>query len=161
NIMTSFLRYAIALVSLCSMSVLFGAENIVNVYTWAEEIPHFIIAEFEKETGIKVNYATYDSNEIMYAKLLTTNRAGYDVIEPSSYYIDRMRNEGMLEKLNKNKLTNLKHLDPFFLNQVYDPQSNYSIPFVWGMTGIFFNKDYFSPNTIVQWSDLTDKKYKN
>ncbi len=159
--MTSFLRCVIALVSLCLVSASWAAENIVNVYTWAEEIPHFIIAKFEKETGIKVNYATYDSNEIMYAKLRTASNVGYDIIEPSSYYIDRMHHQGMLEKLDKSKLSNYKHLDPFFLNQAYDPRSNYSIPFVWGITGIFLNKGYFSSNDIVQWADLIDKKYKN
>src|SRR5579872_4818621 len=114
--------------------LLFAAENTVNVYTWSGVIPDFIIQQFEKETGIKVNFSTYDSNEVMYAKLRAGKNPGYDVIEPSSYYIDRMRRQNMLEKLDKKNLPNFKNLDPTFLNQAYDPNSNYSIPFIWGIT---------------------------
>ena len=83
------------------------------------------------------------------------------MVEPSSYYVDRMRHHDMLEKLDKSKLPNFKNLDPYFLNQPYDPQSEHSIPFVWGITGIFMNKDYFPSSGVTQWSDLTDKKYSN
>ncbi len=159
--MMPFLRYIIALVGLLFVSTAIAADNIVNVYTWAEEIPQFVIAEFEKETGIKVNYSTFDSNEAMYAKLRATHNPGYDLIEPSSYYVDRMWHQTMLEKLDKSKLPNFKNIDPDFLNRAYDPQSNYSVPFIWGTTGIFLNKDYFPPNGIARWSDLLDEKYKN
>ena len=129
--------------------------------TWAQEIPHSVIVQFEKETGIKVNYSTFDSNEVMYAKLHAAKNTGYDLIEPSSYYIDRLWHQGMLEKLDRSKLPNFRYLDPFFLNQPHDPQSAYSIPFVWGITGIFVNKDYFASNKTTQWNDLVDKKYLN
>ena len=137
----------------------FAAENVVNVYTWSGVIPDSVIQQFEKETGIKVNFSTFDSNEIMYAKLRAGKNPGYDIVEPSSYYIDRMRRQEMLEKLDKNKLPNLKNINPAFLNQTYDPHSNYSFPFTWGVTGIFVNKDYFNPHSITRWSDLWDKKY--
>src|ERR1700722_4846109 len=74
----------------------FAKTNVVNVYTWSGVIPDFAIQQFEKETGIKVNFSTYDSNETMYAKLKADKNAGYDVVEPSSYYIDRMRRQHML-----------------------------------------------------------------
>ncbi len=138
-----------------------GQDNIVNVYTWSEEIPYSIIAQFEKETGIKVNYSSYDTNEVMYSKLRAVKGIGYDVIEPSSYYVDRMRHQNMLEPLDRNKLPEFKNLDPDFLNLSYDPNSTYSIPFVWGVTGIFTNKHYFSPNEIIYWSDLFNQKYVN
>jgi spermidine/putrescine transport system substrate-binding protein len=139
----------------------FANDNIVNVYTWSEEIPHSIIVQFEKETGIKVNVSSFDSNEIMFTKLRAVKNAKYDLVEPSSYYIDRMRHIGMLEKLDRSKLPNFKNLDPEFLNPSYDQQSEYSIPFIWGVTGIFINKDYFNNNTISSWCDLSDKKYLN
>jgi spermidine/putrescine transport system substrate-binding protein len=142
-------------------SPVYAADNVLNLYTWAEEIPDEIIAQFEKETGIKVNYSTYDSNEIMYTKLRTNNNIGYDIIEPSNYYIERMMHLDMLEKLDKNKLPNFKNIDPFFANQPYDPKSNYSIPFVWGTTGIFYNQDYFSKEDAMSWSDLQNKKFLN
>jgi spermidine/putrescine transport system substrate-binding protein len=139
----------------------FAAENIVNVYTWSGEIPRSVIVQFEKETGIKVNYSTFDSNEIMYAKFRAAKNPGYDVIEPSSYYIDRMRHQGMLMPLNKTRLTNLKNIDPDFLDKPYDPNSNYSVPFIWGITGIFLNKDYVAPGMVASWDNLLDKKYLN
>lgn len=159
--MTSWLRYLIALFTAFWLCPLFAADNVVNVFTWADEIPHFVIQQFEKETGIKVNYSTFDTNEVMFAKLRATKNTGYDLIEPSSYYIDRMRHYGLLEKLDKTKLPNFKNLDPFFLNQAYDPQSEYSVPFIWGITGIFLNRDYFSSKDVNKWSDLLDKKYAN
>ncbi|MDR3476941.1 MAG: spermidine/putrescine ABC transporter substrate-binding protein [Gammaproteobacteria bacterium] len=140
-------------------SVAFANENTLNIYTWSGVIPDFIIRQFEKETGIKVNFSTYDSNEIMYAKLKADKNPSYDIVEPSSYYIDRMRRQDMLETLDKTKLTNYKNLNPAFMHQAYDPQSSYSLPFIWGITGIFLNKDYFPSNSIKRWSDLWNTKY--
>jgi spermidine/putrescine transport system substrate-binding protein len=159
--MTSLYRFVVALIAFFSTSLLFAADNVVNVYTWSEEIPHFVIAQFEKETGIKVNYSTFDSNEVMYAKLRAIHHSGYDVIEPSSYFVDRMRRQGMLQKLDREQLPNFKYLDPLFLNHAYDPQSEYSAPFIWGITGIFLNKDYFSQNDALEWNNLLNKKFVN
>jgi len=143
-------------------SCLFAAsDNILNLYTWSGVIPEFIIQQFEKETGIKVNFSTYDSNEIMYAKLKATKEAGYDVIEPSSYYIDRMRRQGMLEKIDQSKLSHFKNEDPEFLNQSYDPYNHFSIPFIWGTTGLFINTNNYAPNSITRWADIWNKKYEN
>lgn len=159
--MTALLRYIVAIVTFWWVGMAFATENVVNVYTWAEEIPYFIIHQFEKETGIKVNYSTFDTNEIMYAKLRASKHSGYDLVEPSSYYIDRMRRLDMLQKLDKTQLSNFKNLDPLFLNSPYDPQNVYSIPFVWGVTGIFINKNYFANKDIDQLSDLFNKKFNN
>lgn len=160
--MTSWLRYVIAIVALCWVGNLFALENILNLFTWAGEIPYSVIAQFEKETGIKVHYSTFDTNEAMFAKLRASKPGTFDIVEPSSFYIDHMRQLGQLEKLDKTKLTNFKHLDPFFIyNQPYDPKSDYSIPFIWGITGLFINKDYFSPTGLTTWSQLSDQKYKN
>lgn len=150
---------ALAFVSLLLTTPVLADENTVNVYTWAGVIPDFVIRQFEKETGIKVNFSTYDSNEVMYAKLRAGKNPGYDVIEPSSYYIDRMRRQAMLEKIDKKKLSHFKNLNPVFLNQAYDPHSDYSIPFNWGITGIFVNKDYYNPGSFSRWSDLWNPKY--
>jgi spermidine/putrescine transport system substrate-binding protein len=155
------LLWKISLLFLIFSSRLFAAENSVNVYTWSGVIPDFIIQQFEKETGIKVNFSTYDSNETMYAKLRASKNAGYDIIEPSSYYIDRMRKQNMLEPLDKSKLIYYKNLNSDFLNQAYDPQSQFSIPFIWGITGIFTNETAFPKNSIHRWSDLWDPKYKD
>lgn len=141
--------------------VLAADDKVVNVYAWSGVIPDAVIQQFEKETGIKVNFSTYDSNEVMYAKLKASNASVYDVIEPSSYYIDRMRRQNMLEKLDRKELPNFHNLNPDFLNQAYDPKSHYSLPFIWGITGIFFNKDYLSAESINRWTDVWDPKYRD
>ncbi len=156
-----FKKLCVSALSLLIATPVFADDNILNIYAWSGVIPDFIIQRFEKETGIKVNFSTYDSNEAMYAKLRAAKNAGYDLIEPSTYYIDRMRRQGMLEKLDKSKLPNFKNLNPEFLNQSYDPQSDYSIPFIWGVTGIFVNTTYVKKDSIHKWIDLWDKKYED
>ena len=117
-----------------------NARPVVNVYVWGGEIPKASIRQFEYLTGIKVNFSTYDSNETMYAKLKASNH-NYDVILPSAYYVERMHKQGMLEKLNHKYLSNLKNLDPYFINNAYDPKNTVSVPLTWGATGIFYNRD--------------------
>lgn len=156
------MRLFILVTTLFLSSPLFAAkENILNLYTWSGVIPDAIIQQFEKETGIKVNFSTYDSNEAMYTKLKASKDAIYDIIEPSSYYIDRMERQGMLEKLDKSKLPLFKNIDPEFLNQSYDPHNNYSVPFIWGATGIAVSTSEYAPSKISSWSQLWSKKYKN
>src|SRR3990167_5407585 len=86
--MKRFLRILIS-VGIFVYSSAYAEKNILNIYAWSSEIPQEIIDQFEKETGIKVNYSVFDSNEIMYTKL-RTNPTGYDITEPSTYYIERM-----------------------------------------------------------------------
>jgi len=125
-----------------------AADNVVNIYAWANEIPDFVVRLFEKETHIKVNISTYENNEIMYTKLRTTKKnAAYDIVMPSSYFVDRMRHHDMLEKLDKTKIPHWKNLNSQFLNPTYDPDSSYSVPFIWGVTGIFYNSNYFPNNS--------------
>lgn len=138
-----------------------ASRKMVNVYMWPGVIPDAIVQQFEKETGIKVNISNFENNEIMYAKLHSTQNAGYDVINPSSYFVDRMRQEKMLEKLDKRLLPNLSNLDPTFLNPTYDPDSQYSVANIWGVTGIFVNKHYYSPQQLAHWKDLWDKQFDN
>lgn len=118
------------------------ANKIVNIYAWGGEIPKQVIQQFERETGISVNFATYDSNETMYAKLRSSKQPIYDVILPSTYFVERMRKKGMLSKLNHNKLPNLKKIESSFTHNAYDNGNHYSVPFIWGATGIFYNKHH-------------------
>jgi len=136
-----------------------AADNIVNVYAWTGEIPDFVVRRFEKETKIKVNFSTYENNEIMYAKIRAAKRGGYDVIMPSSYFVDRMSRQQMLEKLDKTKIPNFNNLNPEFAHPSYDINTEYSVPFIFGITGIFSNKAYGAPPK--KWSDLWDKRYYN
>jgi spermidine/putrescine transport system substrate-binding protein len=135
------------------------AEDL-NIFTWGGEIPSKVIRQFEKESKIKVNLSTFDSNETLYAKLKSLKNDTYDIITPSSYFVERMYRQGLLAKLDKSKLINFDSLDPFLLNRGFDPYNNYSIPYVWGATGIFFNKKYIK-EPITLWKQLWDTKWKN
>ena len=132
------------------------ANSVVNVYAWGGEIPSVVIKQFEKETGIRVNFSTYDSNETMYAKLRSSKTAIYDVILPSAYYVDRMKKQGMLTPLDHKKLIRMKNIDPHFTQNDYDKGNNYSVPLIWGATGIFYHQDHLK-NAIhppTAWTDL-------
>lgn len=135
--------------------------SVVNVYGQTTEIPPEVISQFEKETGITVNFSTFDSNEILYTKLKMSDNPGYDVIMPSSYYVERLAREKLLQALDKKVLSNSKNIDPVFLNPPYDPHNEYSIPFIFGVTGIFNNKNYFPSHTVEKWSDFWQPRFKN
>src|SRR5262245_52591564 len=79
-------------------------QRILNIYAWAGEIPESIVRDFEQETQIKVNLSTYENNEMMYAKLRATRNPVYDIVMPSSYFVDRMRRQGLLQILDTNKI---------------------------------------------------------
>lgn len=97
-------------------------------YNWTEYVPPGLLEQFTKETGIKVIYSTYESNETMYAKLKTYKDGAYDLVVPSTYFVDKMRKEGMLQKIDKSKLTNFSNLDPQMLNKPFDPNNDYPSP---------------------------------
>jgi len=146
-------RLFLALLVLFAVNVQ-AAEQLI-VYNWADYLPKEVLTRFTKETGIKVKYSTYDTNEVMYAKVKTLGGGGYDIVVPSTYYVDRMRKEGLLAELDKSKLPNLKNLDPKVMNQPYDPGNAYSVPYLWGSTGIAVRPDRkgIAPD-IKSWSDL-------
>ncbi|WP_035918728.1 ABC transporter substrate-binding protein [Legionella fairfieldensis] len=134
-------------------SSLLQANPTVNVYIWGGEIPKTVLQEFERETGITVHLSTYDSNETLYAKLKAGGPGLYDVILPSAYFVERMYKQGLLSKLDPEQLPNLVNLDKQFTNNSYDQGNHYSVPLIWGATGIFYNKSVVktAPKT---WQDL-------
>lgn len=145
----------------CWLNTALAADNTLVVYNWSEYLPKQVIAQFTKETGIKVKYSTYDSNEAMYAKVKTLKGKGYDLVAPSTYYVDRMRREGLLQKIDKTRLKNLGNLNPRLLNQPYDPNNDYSIPYLWGTTGIAIDTKAVESQKVTAWADLWDPAYKN
>lgn len=136
------------------------AAEKIYVYNWTEYLPESVLAQFTKETGIEVVYTTYDSNETMYAKLKLIKKNGYDVAVPSTYFVSKMGREGMLMKLESTLLPNMKNLDPELLNKDYDPNNNYSIPYMWGSTGIAVNTDEIPKEQITSWKDLWKPEFK-
>lgn len=139
---------------------LFANEKVLYVYNWSEYMPDSVLKNFTKETGIKVKYSTYDSNEAMYAKIKTIGSSSYDVIVPSTYYVNKMSKENLLVKLDKSKLPNYKNLDKKLLSRPFDPNNDYSIPYVWGSTGISYNANLISEK-IDSWKNLWSPEYKN
>jgi spermidine/putrescine transport system substrate-binding protein len=154
-------KFILAGLMIFSSFAAFADNKVLNVYNWSNYLPKDVIVQFEKETGIHVNYSTYDGNDTLYAKLKADPHAGYDIIVPTSYFIDRMRNEHMLKTLDKSKLPNFKNLDKALLNKPFDPNNDYSIPYFWGSTGIVVDKKYFDPNSIKSWNDLWDPRFKD
>ena len=143
----------------CSVTVQ-AAEKLV-FYNWSEYLPEGVLEQFTKETGIEVDYTTFESNEVMYSKLKLQKGKGYDVVVPSTYYIAKMRAEGLLQPLDKSKLSGLKNLNSALLDKPYDPGNQYSVPYLWGSTGIGINTESLDKSTITSWADLWDPKWKN
>src|SRR5690348_14226414 len=113
-------------------------EKVLNVYNWSDYIAPDTVANFAKETGIKVNYDVYDSNEVLEAKLLA-GHSGYDVVVPSAApYLARQIAAGAYLALDKAKVPNLKNLDPQMLALAAkaDPGNAYGVPYLWSVTGI-------------------------
>lgn len=138
-----------------------AGKQVLNVYNWADYMPQSVIKKFETETGIQINYTEYDSNETLYAKLKTTPKLGYDVIFPSSYYVQRMSKENMLLVLDRTKLSNFKYLNTALLNQSFDPNNRFSVPYLWGTMGIVINKKFISPAQVTSFRDLWNPRFKN
>lgn len=119
-----------------------ASSNELYVYNWGDYIEPALIDEFEAETGIKVIYETFDSNEAMYVKI-TSNSSPYDVIFPSEYMVDKMREEDLLLEIDKSKLSNYGNIDQMFLDNEFDPGNKYSVPYFWGTVGIAYNTEIY------------------
>ena len=137
----------------------------LNVYNWGQYIADGsdgsmeIIAEFEKRyPHIKVNYSTYDSNEIMYSKL-SNGGITVDVIIPSDYMIARLIEEDMLLELDYSNIPNYRYIDDSFKNTAYDPDNKYSVPYTWGTVGILYNTKYVEEEDVTGWELLWNEKY--
>ena len=142
-----------------------AAANEITVYNWGQYISDGtddgldVIKAFEEETGIKVNYLTFDSNESMYTKLKTGGTT-FDVIIPSDYMIAKLISEDMLEPLNFDNIPNYEYIDEAFRNQAYDPENTYSVPYTWGTVGLIYNKNYVSDEDAESWSCMWNSKYQ-
>ena len=142
----------------------FAAREEITVYNWGQYISDGtddsldVIAAFEEETGIHVNYITFDSNESMYTKL-KTGGASYDVIIPSDYMIGKLIEEDMLEPLDLANIPNYENIDEAFRDQAYDPENTYSVPYTWGTVGLIYNRQYVSDEDAKSWSCLWNSKY--
>lgn len=136
---------------------------VLNVYNWGEYISDGmdgtidVNREFTRRTGIKVNYTNFQDNESLFAKL-SSGASNYDVIIPSDYMVGKLIDKGMVKKLDFNNIPNFKNIKKDFLNPVYDITNEYSVPYTWGLIGLFYNKKYVQEEEI-SWDLLWDDKY--
>ena len=116
-------------------------EKVLNIYNWPDYIPEGMIASFEKETGIKVNYDTFETNEALHAKLVAGN-SGYDIVVPGTVFAKPQIEGGMLQVLDKSKIPNLVNLDPAIMAtlQKADPDNKHLVPWAWGFTTVGINR---------------------
>lgn len=136
-----------------------GENGTINVFNWGEYIDESLIKDFEKETGIKVNYSTYDTNEIMYQKV-KTNPGTYDIVIPSDYMVQKMIEEDLLEKIDFNNIPNYQYIGENFKNLSYDPTNEYSVPYTWGTVGIVYDTTIVD-EPVTSWDILWNSKYKD
>lgn len=156
-------KFAILLLALLLALPLTGCQggqtgHSINVYNWGEYIDESIFDDFEAETGIHVNYKTFASNEMLYSAIKGGGNS-YDVIIPSDYMVARMGEEGLLMELDYSKIPNAENIDPRYLNPAYDTEQKYSLPYMWGTTGIIYNTTMVD-KAPTSWMDLftTDLK---
>ena len=131
----------------------------INVFNWGDYIAEETIEKFEQETGIKVVYDIFDSNEAMYTKL-KSKAVDYDVLIPSDYMIEKLILEDMLLPLNYDNIPNYKEIDEEFKNLAFDSKNLYSVPYMWGTLGILYNENLVS-QTVDSWNILWDESYKD
>ncbi|HZJ58097.1 MAG TPA: ABC transporter substrate-binding protein [Clostridia bacterium] len=136
-----------------------GQQNRVTlkVYNWGEYIDKDVIKDFEKEHGIRVIYTTYATNEDMYVSMKHSGST-YDVAFPSDYMISRMIDEDMLHKIDMNNIPNYKYIDDIFKDLSFDPNNEYSVPYMWGTLGIVYNKTMVD-DPVEGWDILWNEKY--
>ena len=132
----------------------------LNIFVWTEYVPDSVFKKFEDETGIKVNVSTYSSNEDMLAKVKSESAGTYDIVLPSDYMVKSMIAQGMLEKLDQSKLTNISNIGSQYLNPSYDPGNAYSVPYQGGVAAIAVNTSVVKKE-ITGYADLFDPSLKN
>ncbi|MDG1582828.1 extracellular solute-binding protein [Pseudomonas sp. GOM6] len=155
------------LIALCltasAVGVAQAADTSVKVYNWSDYIAEDTNANFEKETGIKVVYDVFDSNETLEAKLLAGS-SGYDVVVPGNMFLAKQIKAGVFQKLDRSKLPNWKNLDADLMKalQSTDPGNQYALPYLWGTTGIIYNVDKVKAalgvDTIDSWEVIFEPK---
>ncbi|HEX2861253.1 MAG TPA: extracellular solute-binding protein, partial [Lacunisphaera sp.] len=134
--MKSVKKVILSFALLAGVAGLGAAE--LNLFGWSEYVPQDVLDGFTKETGIKVNFESYDSNEAMLSKLVAGG-GNYDLVQPSEYTAELMIRRKMLAPLDKSKIPNLKNIAPEFKGQVHDPEDKFTVPYMSGTVGIVVN----------------------
>ncbi|MGG4032434.1 ABC transporter substrate-binding protein [Paenibacillus cisolokensis] len=146
--------------SLLNSSQGYTGGNTLTIYNWGDYIDPELITEFEEQSGLKVIYQTFDSNEAMMTKVAQGGTT-FDVAIPSEYAISKMKEDGLLIPLDHGKLPNMKYIDERFMDLPFDPGNEYSIPYFWGTVGIVYNPDMLDGRKLTSWNDLWDERLRN
>lgn len=139
--MKRILAAILSIALLCSLSAAF-AEGVVNVFNWEDYISEEALRLFQEETGIRVDYMNFTTNEDMLVQV-RTNPAAFDVVFPSDYCVERLISEDRLEPLNFENIPNVKYTLDWLKAPAYDTQSKYSVPYMWGTVGILYNTKWW------------------
>lgn len=134
-----------------------NSAGVVNIYNWGEYIDESLLEEFTEQTGITVNYRTYENNEQMYS-VLKQGGSNYDIVIPSDYMVSRLIDEDMLRPLNFDNIPNYENILDEYKNAEYDPNNEYSVPYAGGIVGIIYNTTVVT-ETVDSWSILFDPDY--
>ena len=134
-------------------------SKVINMYNWGDYIDPKLITKFEKQTGYKINYETFDSNEAMLTKI-KQGGTSYDLAVPSDYMIQKMKKAHLLKPLDQSKLPNLKYISKDFLDQPFDRHNRYSVPYFWGTLGVVYNDKYYQASDVNSWNKLWNPKFK-
>lgn len=135
-------------------------KDVINVLNWSSYIPDSVIRDFEKEYNIEVNYSTYSSNEELLAKVSGVREGTYDLVFPSDYMVEIMKNKGLIQEIDKSRLSNYKFIDNKFLGLDYDINNEYSIPFLSASVVLVVNRDIVK-DEINGYNDLVRSKYRD
>lgn len=166
--MNNFYKFILA-IAIASLALVAGKKALVHqdsakspvyFFNWGDYVDPDLIKEFEEETGYEVIYESFDSNEAMIAKVLG-GATPYDLVVPSEYTVEIMRDKGLLKPLDKNRLEGLGNIDPKFLDRSFDPDNKYSIPYLWGSLGIVYNSKYYKEEDFSSWKNLWDPKFED
>jgi putrescine transport system substrate-binding protein len=157
-----------ALVAPAAVQAAAPEQKVLNIYNWSDYIGDDTLKNFEKETGIKVNYDTYDSNEILHSKLIA-GKTGYDIVVPSAHFAKMQLEAGLFQKLDRSKLTNWGNLDPTVLQMMskFDPGNQYLVDWMWGYITVGINTGKVKqalggmPMPANPWDLVFDPKYTN
>ena len=139
-----------------------NSSNELYVYNWGEYIDEDVIAQFEEETGIKVIYDLFETNEEMYP-VIEAGAVNYDVVCPSDYMIQKMRENDLLAEINFDNVPNVDQIDPAYMemSKTFDPENKYSVPYCWGTVGILYNTrrlEELGVEPPTSWEDLWDER---
>lgn len=167
--MKSIISMIIAAVGIGAL-ILFGTRfvnpipneegNVLHVYNWGEYIDPELLQQFEDETGIRVVYETFDSNEAMRVKV---NQGGtnYDIVFPSEYMVEKMVDDDLLLPIDHDKIPNIENIGENFLDQPFDPGNKYSLPYFWGTVGVLYHPDTTDGLDFSDWNTLWDERLRN